>query len=344
MAPAAPSNAFVYGCIGAWIANSALCVLTNKHILFYLRFSFPSTLAVMHMCSAFCVAAALVHGTPDGRRHLPAPGTAPPSFFAQLGGIAALFGAVLVLSNSAFMYLSVPSIQMLKASGAATTFLVGLAFGNEAYSNSSMLKVGIVGLGVVIASYGDIRANLLGVSLQVSAILSDAVRCNLLQKVMQKNAVELTPVGTLYYVAPMAAAALALPAVMLDGAKLRVHDAPVPWAWLVLSCLAASSLNLVVFTLIGKTSALTTSITGPLKEWVCILASVMVYGSKVTGQQWMGYAIALVGILWYQRDKFFSGQKPSEDEAADGAAAKRGAPDEKTPLVQRAKPGAEPEV
>lgn len=113
------SRTFVYTCIAAWIANSALCVLTNKHILYYLGFKFPSTLAVMHMVSAFLVTSAVIHLTPDGRRHLPAPGSVSRVFFAQLAGTAALFGIVLVLSNAAFMYLSVPSIQMLKVRPAA---------------------------------------------------------------------------------------------------------------------------------------------------------------------------------------------------------------------------------
>jgi drug/metabolite transporter (DMT)-like permease len=153
--------------------------------------------------------------------------------------------------------------------------MVGLLFGTETYNNRSMLKVLIVAAGVMIASYGEVRANFLGVSLQLGSIVSDAVRCTLLQLVMQKNEVKLSPVGTLYCVAPMAAASLLIPALLMESSKLRNHTHPIPWAWLGGSCMAAASLNLVVFTLIGKTSALTTSITGPLKEWVCILTAMV---------------------------------------------------------------------
>lgn len=109
------SSSIVYACIAVWIINSAICVLLNKHVLYYLDFKFPTTLAVMHMVSAALATAVLIHATPDGRqRRLPPRGAARPRFYAQLAGIAALFGIVLVLANSAFMYLSVPSIQMLK--------------------------------------------------------------------------------------------------------------------------------------------------------------------------------------------------------------------------------------
>jgi drug/metabolite transporter (DMT)-like permease len=190
----------------------------------------------------------------------------------------------------------------------------------------------IVGLGVVIASYGDVKANFVGVAMQVSSIVCDAVRCTLLQLAMQHSEVKLTPIGTLYHVAPMAAMILSIPAALTDGPRLMHHTAPIPYGWLLVSCLAASSLNLVVFTLIGKTSALTTSVTGPLKEWVCILTSMFVYGSPVTAQQWLGYAIALCGIFWYQRDKFFA-SSPPPPVAVSATAAASAAAEQKLPLL-----------
>ncbi|GBF99466.1 plastidic phosphate translocator [Raphidocelis subcapitata] len=325
----APSRRFVLTCVATWVTISATCVLVNKHVLFYLKFGFPTTLAVLHMCAAFLSTSALIRLSPDGRRHLPS-AKAPGSFYGQLAGISALFGLVLVLANSAFMYLSVPSIQMLKAGGAATTFCVGLAFGTERYSHNAALKVLIVGAGVLLASYGDVRANLVGVLLQVSSIVADAVRCTLLQLVMQHSEVKLTPVGTLYFVAPMSALILCLPAAFVELPRLLHHTAPIPWPWLAGSCAAASALNLVVFTLIGKTSALTTSITGPLKEWVCILTAMLVYGTPVTRQQWAGYAVALTGIAWYQRDKFFASEAARRGGGLGGADDG----DEQLPIVQ----------
>ena len=108
------SKSFVYACICAWLANSVVCVLLNKQVLFYMDFRFPTTLAAMHMASAFLTAALLIYATPDGKQHLPPLNKAKRDFIMQLVGIAALYGAVLVLANAAFMYLSVPSIQMLK--------------------------------------------------------------------------------------------------------------------------------------------------------------------------------------------------------------------------------------
>jgi drug/metabolite transporter (DMT)-like permease len=49
-----------------------------------------------------------------------------------------------------------------------------------------------------------------------------------------------------------------------------------------------------------------------------------IYGTPVTAQQWFGYAIALCGIFWYQRDKFFSGSSNSGGSSSGGGSAPAG--------------------
>ncbi|GBF93892.1 phosphate phosphoenolpyruvate translocator [Raphidocelis subcapitata] len=234
-------------------------------------------------------------------------------------GIACLFALVLFLSNSAFMYLPVPSIQMLKASGAATTFCIGMALGVERYCHMALLKVTVVGGGVLIASYGDANANLFGVSLQVGAILGDALRIILLQLVMQQSHVKLSPVASLFYIAPAAVLAFWLPVATIELPRLLLQDAPIPWVWLAISSAAATGLNLVGFTLISATSALTASISGPLKDWVCVVAAMAVFKTPVSTQQWCGYLVAFCGIAWYQYDKFW-GQTTKSGAAAPATA------------------------
>lgn len=147
---------------------------------------------------------------------------------------------------------------------------------------------------------GDITLTLLGFILQVVSIVCDATRCCALQKVLQTNHIEVGPLVTLAYVAPAAAAALTLPALLLEGPRLLSDydkwKGAVPMV--LLSGLFASILNFVVFKIIRLTSALTTSLSGVLKEWACILVAMTVYKTKVTQLQWLGYAIAIAGLMW----------------------------------------------
>lgn len=55
-----------------------------------------------------------------------------------------------------------------------------------------------------------------------------------------------------------------------------------------------------MFKIIALTSALTTSLCGVLKEWATILVAMAIYHTAVQPLQWMGYSIAICGLLLYQ--------------------------------------------
>jgi hypothetical protein len=48
--------------------------------------------------------------------------------------------------------------------------------------------------------------------------------------------------------------------------------------WHAVNVRAAAALNMAVFLLIGKTSALTMNVAGVVKDWLLILLSVLMYG------------------------------------------------------------------
>lgn len=88
-------------------------ILTNKYVLGYTAFRFPFVLALWHMLLASASARTMmkVLDVPDtikqhGSRTLN----------LQLAAIGVLFGSALVLGNASFIFLSVPTVQMLKVS------------------------------------------------------------------------------------------------------------------------------------------------------------------------------------------------------------------------------------
>ena len=189
--------------------------------------------------------------------------------------------------------------------GPAATYAVGIAVGNEFFETRTLLKLLLIGMGVAVASYGDISASALGVGVQLFSICSDATRAALLQHLMQRSEVKLTPLGTLFSVSPLAAVCLCLVAMPFEFPALKNHEKPIPWLWLMWSCIAASTINLIVFTLIGKTSALTTSVMAPLKLVATIAGSLIAFGTTISPLSIAGYSIAMVGIIEYQRERFF---------------------------------------
>jgi urea transporter len=97
--------------IAVWVTLSVSIILTNKYVLGYTAFRFPFVLALWHMLLASATArtALKVLDFPDtisqhGSRTLN----------MQLAAIGVLFGYALVLGNASFIFLSVPTVQMLK--------------------------------------------------------------------------------------------------------------------------------------------------------------------------------------------------------------------------------------
>lgn len=63
--------------------------------------------------------------------------------------------------------------------------------------------------------------------------------------------------------------------------------------------LLPAGLNMAVFLLIGKTSALTMNIAGVVKDWMLIGLSVWMFKAAVTGLNLFGYFIAFLAVCWW---------------------------------------------
>lgn len=128
-----------------------------------------------------------------------------------------------------------------------------------------------------------------GVLLQCASIVSESFRLTLVQIFLQRRGIKLNPVSTLYHIAPVCFAFLAIPCIMLELPAMSaahasgelVLDVPLLFG----SAASAFALNMSVFLLIGRSSALTMNVAGVVKDWLLILLSVLIYGSPVTGTQ-----------------------------------------------------------
>ncbi|GLC45866.1 hypothetical protein PLESTB_001447500 [Pleodorina starrii] len=307
--------AITYGCILLWIFLSALVIMVNKYVLAYAGFPFPIALTLTHM--AFCAGLAFLI--------IKAGFVAPVNmdtrtYCRNVLPIAALFSGTLWLGNAAYLYLSVAFIQMLKATMPVTVFLTGVFLGTEKYSLMYALNMMVVAVGVGTASYGELNFNLVGAIFQAGSIVTESFRLCLIQLLLQASGIKLNPVTTLYYVAPACFAFLCIPFTFLELPRMLrpdtdpataavTEEAGLPVGWLMLSAVSAFALNMSVFVLIGRSSALTMNIAGVLKDWLLIMLSVVLYQSPVAGLQLFGYGIAFLGVCWYNYQKLKGAQQ-----------------------------------
>jgi hypothetical protein len=85
------------------------------------------------------------------------------------------------------------------------------------------------------------------------------------------------------------------------------------------NALAAFALNLAVFLLIGKTSALTMNIAGVIKDWMLIFFSYAVFHAPVTRLNLIGYAFCCSGVAVYNYQKLQLLKKKAVQSKKDGS-------------------------
>lgn len=303
-----------YSYILLWITLSAGVILINKYVLAYAGFPYPVALTLVHMAFCSSLAYVLIKLGITETAHMDSG-----MYIRNVLPIAALFAGTLWLGNAAYLYLSVAFIQMLKAMMPITVFAVGVFLGTEKFSVPYALNMVVVAVGVAAASYGELNFNVLGVIFQCSSIATESFRLVLIQILLQQQGIKLNPVTTLYYIAPACFVFLLVPFTVLELPKMT-HDEglQINWPLLLGSAASAFALNMSVFLLIGKSSALTMNIAGVVKDWLLIGLSVYMFKSPVSSMQLFGYGIAFLGVCWYNYQKAIANlSKPLAPPPAD---------------------------
>uniref|UniRef100_A0A251TDW8 Putative sugar phosphate transporter domain-containing protein n=1 Tax=Helianthus annuus TaxID=4232 RepID=A0A251TDW8_HELAN len=210
--------------------------------------------------------------------------------------IGAMFAVTLWLGNTAYLYISVSFAQMLKAIMPVAVFFLGVAAGLEAMSCSMLLIMSVISFGVLVASYGEININWIGVVYQMGGVVGEALRLIFMEILVKRKGVKLNPISMMFYVSPCSAVCLFVPWIFLEMPKME------SWSFqpfvLTLNSLCTFALNLSVFLVIQHTSALTIRVAGVVKDWVVVLLSAILFAdTKLSLVNLIGYAI---GNLLFQ--------------------------------------------
>ncbi|KAJ0980876.1 hypothetical protein J5N97_009131 [Dioscorea zingiberensis] len=299
--------------VGIWIFLSFTVIVYNKYILDRKMYNwpYPISLTLIHMAFSSTIAVVLVRVL-----RLVEPPTSPPMtrelYISSVIPIGALYSFSLWFSNSAYIYLSVSFIQMLKALMPVAVYSIGILFKKETFKSSSMANMLSISLGVAIAAYGEARFDVWGVSLQLAAVAFEATRLVLIQILLTSKGISLNPITSLYYVAPCCFLFLLVPWVIVELPVLRQTSSfHLDFFIFGSNSLCAFALNLAVFLLVGKTSALTMNVAGVVKDWLLIAFSWSVIRDTVTSVNLIGYGIAFLGVAYYNHVKL-QGMKAKE--------------------------------
>ncbi|KAI5072986.1 hypothetical protein GOP47_0013092 [Adiantum capillus-veneris] len=288
--------------VSIWIFLSFTVIIFNKYILDRKMYDwpYPVSLTMIHMgfCStlAFLLVRVLKLVEPIGMSR--------EMYLSSIVPIGALYSLSLWLSNSAYIYLSVSFIQMLKALMPVAVYSIGVLMKREGFKSDTMLNMVGISVGVAIAAYGEALFNAWGVILQLGAVAFEATRLVLIQILLTSKGITLNPITSLYYVAPCCFAFLSIPWIIVEYPTLQATSS-FNFDFMVFgtNSACAFALNLAVFLLIGKTSALTMNVAGVVKDWLLIAFSWSVIKDRVTTINLVGYGLAFLGVCYYNHCK-----------------------------------------
>jgi drug/metabolite transporter (DMT)-like permease len=169
-------------CTVIWISLGIAMIMFNKAILAPAsqggyNFSYPFFLTMCHQLFAIFATQILNKYTPllasvkEGK-------LSKESYWKKVVPLALFFALGLVLGNSAYKYLSVSYIQMIKSTLPIPTLLVSYALGRERPTCTQVLLVFVICIGAIIASLGELQFSWWGLLLQGSALCSGTYHSN----------------------------------------------------------------------------------------------------------------------------------------------------------------------
>ncbi|CAL1409915.1 unnamed protein product [Linum trigynum] len=319
MADPRKAGFLTYAYILLYIALSSGQIFFNKWVLSSkeINFPYPLGLTLLHMVfsSVLCFALTKVFKVLKVEE-----GMTLEIYTTSVIPIGAMFAMTLWLGNTAYLYISVAFAQMLKAIMPVAVFVLGVAAGLEVNSCRMFLIMSVISFGVLVASYGEININWIGVVYQMGGVVGEALRLIFMEIFVKRKGLKLNPISVMYYVSPCSAICLFIPWIFLERPRMVEQGT---WEFqpviLMLNSLCTFALNLSVFLVISHTSALTIRVAGVVKDWVVVLLSALLFAdTKLTIINLFGYGIAIAGVAAYNNHKLK--KETSRDTSKDAQA------------------------
>ncbi|WDK12461.1 triose-phosphate transporter [Colletotrichum graminicola] len=287
--------------IASWIFFSNLTILFNKWLLDTAGFRPAVILTCWHLVFSTLATQILARTTSllDDRHKVKMTGRV---YLRAVVPIGLLYSGSLVCSNLVYLYLSVSFIQMLKAGAPVAVLFTSWAWGVADPSTKTLYNILLIVAGVALASFGEIEFSWIGFIFQMGGIVFEAIRLVMIQVLLKgdENAQRMNPLVSLYYYAPVCAVMNFFVAWASEFSTFKFEDLQKTGVtMLLLNAAVAFMLNVSSVFLIGKTSGLVMTLTGILKNILLIVASVIIWRTSITVMQFVGYAIALFGLVIY---------------------------------------------
>jgi len=327
--PAVNQALWICTLVLSWYTVSITLILFNKWIISSWHgtgMTFPIFYTSTHMLLKGVFAT--LYYVCWGERTLPRIDTKTFTGLSIAGACAALD---IVCSNVSLVHISATYYTFLKSSALIFYLVFAVLFRIEQCSVSISSTVLLVSLGMFLTSYGETDFSAVGFSLVIASEMFAAIRWIVTQITVKDSGVD--AMTAVLYMAPASTLTL-LPAVFaieryeVVTAFTEMGDFVNFMALVCFPGFLALLLLLVEVQLVKETSGLTLTVFGNLKSVCTVIFAILVFGEQTTALQWIGLAVAVVGMIAYSHAKEASDSLQQENGAEEQVAAPQKKEDE----------------
>ncbi|KAJ3114882.1 hypothetical protein HK098_007133 [Nowakowskiella sp. JEL0407] len=272
------------------IVSSVGIVMANKWAMQVHGFKFGTTLTMLHFVVTFVGLEICARFGMFERKQLRV---------KDILGLSSTFCGFVVLTNLSLQYNSVGFYQMAKVLTTPCVVVIQTLFYKMEFSREIKMALTVTCIGVVISSVTDVSINLIGTLYALAGVVVTSVYqiwVGTKQKELEANSMQL-----LYYQAPISAIMLLFIIPFVDNVTaLQKYEFTGPATfWILISASLAFFVNISIFLVIGKTSAVTYNMVGHFKLCLIIIGGFILFGYTVDFKNLSGIFITLCGIYWY---------------------------------------------
>lgn len=283
-------------CSSLWIILSSIVIIFDKWIMD--RFPFSITLTTCHMLCTTAATQVLARTSDLVEIQSPISWSTYARTFIP---ISICYCGSLVLSNMSYLYVSISFIQMFKtlAPVAAVIACWSLQIDDPPRSMTVHFVIGIITLGVLILSYAQLSTAPLGILIQGGAIVCEAYRAALQQKLLVGR-LKMSSIALLYYFAPICAIINCFGVLIFESKALgNRQPSQLTFSIFLANGVLAFTLHLLTLIIIKKTSSVVLTLGELPKSISMICLDIAVYSTRLSRSEAIGFSLAGAGTYGF---------------------------------------------
>lgn len=287
--------------------SSTSIVVVNKIVMDKYYFSYAATLTCFHLCCTFLLLMLAARCGLFEIKRLPVRDVAK----LALGNMG-----FICLTNLSLQHNSVGFYQVMKVMTTPTVVIIEALLYQKYLETQLKISLIPVCLGVIITTATDFRLNLVGAGYAIAGVIVTSfyqIWSGTLQKSLDCNGLQLQS-----YVAPLAAL-FTMPLVPIldnyssDPKSIWFYEfRPDNVSLITITGFFGFLVNISIFLVIGRSSALSYNILGHCKTVVVLLSDYILFGRPATIKSTGGILLTLFGVFWYTSLKLEKARQEKE--------------------------------